>query len=172
MISQIKQIVHLQIGRNLLKDALADRLSDRLFKIVDHLNHGIELITNQAERDEIARLNLMAGQKAKAAIAYNTAQNYLATGRTWLAGSSWQTNYGLTLELYLETTEVAYLCGEFEQVESWTAIVLQAAKTVLDSVKVYEVKIQTDIAQNQRLEAISTGLQVLQQLGISFSRNA
>lgn len=65
-----KQVVHLQIGRNLLKEALADRLSNPLFEIVDHLNYGIELITNQAERDEIARLNLMAGQKAKAAIAY------------------------------------------------------------------------------------------------------
>ena len=68
----------------------------------------------------------------------------------------------------METIEVAYLCGEFEQVEHWAAIVLQAAKTVLDTVKVYEVKIQTDIAQNQPLEAIDTGLQVLQQLGISF----
>jgi predicted ATPase len=163
-----KQIVHLQIGRNLLGKTLPDRLSDRLFEIVDHLNHGIELVTDQLERNEIARLNLITGQKAKAAIAYSVAQNYLARGRAWLADSSWQTNYELTLELYTETTEVAYLCGEFEQVESWAVVVLQAAKTVLDIVKVYEVKIQTDIAQNQPLEAINTGLQVLQQLGISF----
>ncbi|MEH2370702.1 AAA family ATPase [Nostoc sp.] len=163
-----KQIVHLQIGRNLLGKTLPERLSDRLFEIVDHLNHGIELVTDRLERNEIARLNLITGQKAKAAIAYSVAQNYLARARVWLADSSWQTNYELTLELYTETTEVAYLCGEFEQVESWAAIVLQAAKTVLDIVKVYEVKIQTDIAQNQLLEAINTGLQVLQQLGISF----
>ncbi|MHC5894647.1 AAA family ATPase [Nostoc sp.] len=164
-----KQIVHLQIGRNLLEKTLPERLSDRLFEIVDHLNHGIELVADQLERNEIARLNLITGQKAKAAIAYSVSQNYLARGRAWLADSSWQTNYELTLELYTETTEVAYLCGEFEQVESWAVVVLQAAKTVLDIVKVYEVKIQTDIAQNQPLEAINTGLQVLQQLGISFS---
>ncbi|MEH2066453.1 MAG: AAA family ATPase [Nostoc sp.] len=163
-----KQIVHLQIGRNLLGKTLPERLSDRLFEIVDHLNHGIELVTDQLERNEIARLNLITGQKAKAAIAYSVAQNYLARARAWLADSSWQTNYDLTLELYTETTEVAYLCGEFEQVKSWAVVVLQAAKTVLDIVKVYEVKIQTDIAQNQLLEAINTGLQVLQQLGISF----
>ncbi|MDF5708334.1 MAG: AAA family ATPase [Nostoc sp. S4] len=163
-----KQIVHLQIGRNLLKEALADRQSDRLFEIVDHLNHGIELITNQVERDEIAKLNLIAGQKAKGAIAYGTAQNYLVMGRAWLA-SSWQTNYDLVLELYTETTEVAYLCGEFENVEHWAEAVLQKAKTVLDSVKVYEVKIQAYIAQGQPLNAIHTALQVLQQLGIRFS---
>ncbi|MEH1990433.1 AAA family ATPase [Nostoc sp.] len=163
-----KQIVHLQIGRNLLGKTLPERLSDRLFEIVDHLNHGIELVTDQLERNEIARLNLITGQKAKAAIAYSMAKKYLATSRVWLAASSWQTNYDLTLDLYLETTEVAYLCGDFEQVESWAAIVLQESQTVLDPVKIYDIKIQTYIAQNHLLEAINTALHVLQQLGIRF----
>ncbi|HEY9675180.1 MAG TPA: AAA family ATPase [Waterburya sp.] len=163
-----KQVVHLQIGHNLLEKTLPERLSERLFEIVDHLNHGGELVTDQAERNEIAKLNLLAGQKAKAAIAHTMAKKYLATGRAWLAAASWKTNYELTLDLYLETTEVEYLCGGFEQVECWVALVLQEAKTVLDIVKVYEVKIQTYIAQNQLLEAINTGLQVLQQMGISF----
>lgn len=163
-----KQVVHLQIGRNLLKKTLPERRSDRLFEIVDHLNHGIELVTNQVERDEIAKLNLLAGQKSKGAIAYSMAKNYLNVGRAWLTASSWQTNYDLTLDLYVETTEVAYLCGEFEQVEHWAAIVLQDARTVLDIVKVYEVKIQTDMAQSQPLKAINTASQVLQQLGSGF----
>ncbi|HYX13039.1 MAG TPA: AAA family ATPase [Nostoc sp.] len=166
-----KQIVHLQIGRNLLKEALAPRLSDRLFEIVDHLNYGIELVTDQAERDEIAKLNLLAGQRAKAAIAYGTAQNYLAMGRAWLADSSWQTNYDLALELYTETTKITYLCGNFEDVEQWAEVILQKAKTVLDRAKVYEVKIQTHIAQSQPLRAIHVALQVLQQLKISFLEN-
>ncbi|MEH2361066.1 AAA family ATPase [Nostoc sp.] len=165
-----KQVVHLQIGRNLLCKTSPECLSDRLFEIVDHLNHGIELVADQPERNEIARLNLIAAQKAKAAIAYSMAKKYLATARVWLAASSWQTNYDLTLDLYLETTEVEYLCGNFEQVEYWVAIVLQQAKTLLDIVKVYEVKIQTDMAQSQPLKAIDTALQVLQQLGISFPK--
>ncbi|HEY9829398.1 MAG TPA: serine/threonine-protein kinase PknK, partial [Stenomitos sp.] len=163
-----KQAVHLQIGRNLLEKTLPERLSETLFKVVDHLNHGIELVRAQPERDEIAKLNLMAGQKAKVAIAYGMAKTYLATGREWLAASSWQTDYELTLEFYVETTEVAYLCGDFDQVESWVSIVLEEPKVVLDTVKVYEVKIQTDIAQSQLLEAINTALQVLQQLGVRF----
>ncbi|MEH2163130.1 MAG: AAA family ATPase [Nostoc sp.] len=165
-----KEVVHLQTGRNLLEKTLPERISERLFEIVDHLNQGIELVSEQPERNEIAKLNLMAAQKAKAAIAYSMAKKYLATARVWLAASSWQTNYDLTLDLYIETTEVAYLCGDFEQVEYWVAIVLQEAKTVLNIVKVYEVKIQTDMAQSQPLKAIDTALQVLQQLGISFPK--
>ncbi|WP_239651768.1 ATP-binding protein, partial [Neosynechococcus sphagnicola] len=167
-----KQAIHLQIGRNLLGETLSEQLPERLFKIVDHLNYGIELVTDEIERDEIAKLNLLAGQKAKGAIAYSVAKKYLTTGRAWLAVSSWQTNYDLTLELYLETTEVAYLCGEFEQVEHWAEIVLQHVKTVLDSITVYRVKIQTNIAQNQPLQAVDTGLQILQQLGISFPKQS
>ncbi|WP_228058319.1 AAA family ATPase [Nostoc sp. LEGE 12447] len=163
-----KQVVHLEIGHNLLEKSLPEQLSERLFEIVDHLNHGIELVTDQQERNKIARLNLIAGQKAKGAIAYGVSKKYLTTAREWLAASSWQTDYDLTLELYAETTEIAYLCGNFEQVEYWAAIVLQQAKTILDSVKACEVKIQSYIAQNQLLEAINIGLQVLQQIEISF----
>jgi signal transduction histidine kinase len=163
-----RQVVHLEIGRNLLRHISSEGLSQRVFEIVDHLNHGIEMVTVQSERDEIAKLNLIAGQKAKAALAYSIAKQYLATAIVWLADSSWQTNYDLTLDLYLETTEVVYFCGEFEQVEYWVGIVLQEAKTFLDSVKAYEIKIQTYIAQNQLLEAINTGVQVLHQLEISF----
>jgi PAS domain S-box-containing protein len=163
-----KQVVHLQIGRNLLEKTSQEQRLERLFEIVDHLNRGIEQESDRTERTEIAKLNLIAGQKAKAAIAYSTAQNYLATGRELLPARSWQTNYQLTLDFYSETTEVAYLCGNFEQVEYWAAIVLQEAKTVLDTVKVYEAKIQTYMAQSQPLKAIDIALQILKQLGIGF----
>jgi PAS domain S-box-containing protein len=165
-----KQVVHLQIGRNLLEKIPPDRQSERLFEIVDHLDRGIELVSDLPERNEIAGLNLIAGQKAKRAIAYGTAKNYLTKGISLLAKSSWQIDYNLTLDLYSEAAEVAYLCGAFEDVEHWAAIVLQEAQTVLDTVKVYEVKIQTDIAQNQPLKAIDTALQVLQQLEINFQK--
>ncbi|OUL29633.1 serine/threonine protein kinase [Nostoc sp. RF31YmG] len=163
-----KRVVHLQIGRNLLEKTSPEQRSERLFEIVDHLDRGIELVSDRAERNEIAQLNLQAGQKAKAAIAYSAAKTYLITGKACLAASSWQTNYRLTLALYSETAEVAYLCGEFEQVEHFAAIVLQEAKTVLDTVKVYEVKIQVSIAQGQPLIAVNTALQFLPQLGIHF----
>ena len=163
-----KQIVHLQIGHNLLEKTLPEQRSSRLFEIADHLNHGIELVSDRAERDEIASLNLSAAKKAKAAIAYRVAKKYLAIAREWLNTSSWQTNYDLTLELALETTEVAYLCGDFEDVDYWAAIVLQEAKTVLDTVKVYEVKIQTYVAQEKLSKAVNTALQVLPQLGIDI----
>ncbi|BAY50526.1 ATP-binding region ATPase domain protein (plasmid) [Scytonema sp. HK-05] len=162
------QAIHLQIGSLLLHNSKPETLLDKIFKIADHLNLGIKLVTEQEKRDEIAKLNLMAGQKAKAATAYDAAKRYLTTAIELLPLNSWQRQYDLTLALHESAAEAAYLCGHFEEMERWVNVVLQQAKTILDKVKAYEVKLQTCMAQSQPLKAVNTGLQVLQQLGISF----
>ncbi|BAY59508.1 serine/threonine protein kinase and signal transduction histidine kinase with GAF and PAS/PAC sensor (plasmid) [Leptolyngbya boryana NIES-2135] len=161
-----KQVVHLQIGRNLLEKTSLEQQSDRLFAIVDHLNHGVELVTTQPERTEIAKLNLIAGQKAKAATAYEAAFKYFNTGLKLLDSESWQSEYDLTLTLYSEAVEVAYLCGDFIAMEHLACVVHNNAKTVFDEVKVYDVKIQADASQGNLKQAIKTGLMVLARLGV------
>ncbi|HEY9651697.1 MAG TPA: ATP-binding protein, partial [Coleofasciculaceae cyanobacterium] len=161
-----KQGVHLQIGRLLLQNATPEMLSEDIFKIVDHLNLGIELVNSQPERSEIVKLNLIAGQKAKAATAYGAAIKYFRIGREFLSTMSWQNSYELTLALYEEAAEVAYLNGNFDEMEQLVEVVLNHAKTVLEKVKVYDVKIQAAGAQGNFKEAIKIGLQVLTLLGV------
>ncbi|HEY9741305.1 MAG TPA: AAA family ATPase [Coleofasciculaceae cyanobacterium] len=163
-----KKAVHLQIGRLLLQNTALETLSEEIFEIVDHLNLGVELVTYQDERDEIAKLNLMAGQKAKAATAYRAAVEYLNAGLKLLCADSWQRQYHLTLSLYEEVAEAAYLNGDFEQMEQLAEVVLNHAKTVLDKVKVYDSKIQAAGAQGNLKESIKIGLQVLKLLGVSL----
>src|SRR5919202_1260621 len=163
-----KQAVHLQIGRNLWHSTTHETLADKVFEIVDHLNLGVELVTEGQERSQIAQLNLLAGQKAKAAIAYAAALKYLTTGIELLAVDSWQHQYDLSLALHSEVAEVTYLCGDFKEIERWTAVVLQEARTILDKIKVYEVKIKTCIAQNEQIQSLKIGLYVLKQLGMSL----
>ncbi|MEH2446326.1 MAG: serine/threonine-protein kinase PknK [Nostoc sp.] len=103
------QSVHLQIGYCLLKNNEPETRSTDLFEVVDHLNLGCDLVTNQQERDKIARLNLIAGQKAKKALAHSAALQYLITGIELLATDSWQFQYALTFALHEEATEAAYL---------------------------------------------------------------
>ncbi|MBE9002096.1 AAA family ATPase [Nostoc sp. LEGE 12447] len=162
-----KQILHLQIGRNLWQQA-SETLSENVFEIVDHLNFSIALVIEPAEREAIAQLNLIAAKRAKAATAYNATLRYLTMGIKFLTVDSWQHQYALSLILHEEAAEAAYLCSDFDEMEKWATVVLQQAKTVLDKVKVYEVKILTCIAQSNRLEAVKIGLQVLEQLGVSF----
>ncbi|HEY9604880.1 MAG TPA: AAA family ATPase [Allocoleopsis sp.] len=163
-----KQVVHLQIGRKLLENNSLEPITDRLFEIVDHLNQGIDLVTDQPERNKIARLNLTAGQKAKAATAYNAALNYFNIGLKFLSAESWKNEYNLTLDLYSEAATVAYLSGHFSEMELLVKVVLIFAKTVIDKVKVYDSKIQACLSQGNPQEALKIGLEVLQLLEVNI----
>ena len=164
-----KQSIHLQIGR-LELDRAAEN-ADNLFFMVEQLNLGIELVTEPQERQKIAQLNWSAACRAKAATAYDAAERYLKIARQLLSADSWQTDYELTLKIYTEAAEIACLQGHFVQLESLAAIVLERGKTLLDTVKIYEIQIQAQIAQNLNRQAIETALPILEQLGISFSLN-
>lgn len=131
----------------------------------------MQLITNQSEKYELAELNLCAGKKSKLSAAYNSAINYLRNGIKLLSNCSWEEQYELTLALYQEAVEAAYINGEFTEMERYLQIVLQQAKTVLDKVKVYEIKIQFCAARNKMQGTIETTLEILDLLEIRFPQN-
>ncbi len=162
---------HLKIGRLLWENTQPEHLSEKIFKIIDHLNIGHQLITHQTERNEIARLNLLAGHKAKLANAYEAALKYFQIGQKLLAEESWKNNYPLALILYSEASEVAYLSRDYQQMEEFASVVLQQAETVIDRVNVYHTKIQAHIAQYQPEQAIATALEILKLLGVNFPKS-
>jgi len=166
-----KKRVHLKIGQLLLESNPPELLEDKIFDIVNQLNIGIELITEQEKKDELVQLNLIAGKKAIASVAYEPALKYLNVGMSLLGKESWLQTYELTLALYGLAAEASYLNGDFKQIEKLAEIVLQEAKTTLDKLKAYEVKIQACTVQNKLLEAIKTALEVLQQLGVKLPPN-
>ncbi|MEG4444070.1 AAA family ATPase [Microcoleus sp. AT9_B4] len=163
-----KRSTHLKIGQLLLQNTLEADREERIFDIVNHLNVGVELITQEAEREQLARLNLVAGKKAKASTAYAAATEYLNAGRELLTTNSWESQYQLTLALHEEAAEATYLNGDFDQMQRLADLVLQQAVSLLDKVKVYEVQIQAYASQTKLQEALNTGLQVLKLLGVEF----
>ncbi len=114
-----KKSVHLQVGYFLLEHTQADELESNIFEIVNQFNEGSELITEQVAKDKLAKLNLQAGKKAKASIAYQPALKYLENCLRLLPETSWQQDYQLTLEIYLIILELLYLNNEFERLEGF-----------------------------------------------------
>jgi histidine kinase len=169
LISELdRSYYHHKIGQLIQQSTPPELLEDQIFTIVDHLNLGTELMTTVEQRHELARLNLIAGQKAQRAIAYESALNYLHQGRSLLAIDSWQTAYELTLSLCESAAKAAYLAGDLAQMEQRVAEVLQHAKTVVAKTQVYLTKIQADIAQDRFLEAIQLALLALDGLGVKI----
>src|SRR6476661_3727381 len=107
-----KQATHLKIGQLLQENSSEIEREEKLFDIVEHLNLGIELITQPEERETLAKLNLQAGLKARNSTAYSAARVYLQTGINLLQTKCWQQQYELTLNLYVAATEASYLNDE------------------------------------------------------------
>ncbi|HLO89387.1 MAG TPA: AAA family ATPase [Nostocaceae cyanobacterium] len=166
-----KQKIHLQVGSILKIHTKQEELEEKIFDIVNHLNISAELITDRTPKDELARLNLIAGKKAKASAAYEPALRYLENGIRLLSPDSWQSQYKLTLELYTETVEALYINSQFPQADELYEIVLTKAQTLLDKVKLYELKIDSHQVQNQQKEAIKTALETLNLLGVKLLTN-
>ncbi|OKH41240.1 serine/threonine protein kinase [Calothrix sp. HK-06] len=163
-----KQATHLKIGQ-LLQDNLSDiEREEKLFDIIGHLNLGIELITQPRQKEDLAQLNLAAGQKARNSTAYSAARTFVQTGLELLTANCWESQYELTLNLHVLATETAYLNGDLEGMEKMALKVLQEAQMVLDKVKVYEIQIGAQTLQSNVLEAVTIGRKALGQLGIQL----
>ncbi len=163
-----KQVIHYQIGRLLWENTPESELEKRIFMITNHLNLGVQCIQSSLERDRLAQLNLLAGKKAKASTAYHSALNHLQQGINLLPVEAWEQDYQLALNLYQEAAETAYLQGNFTLMNSFAQQVLDNAKTLSDTVRIYEVKIEADATQYCCLEAIDTAMEFLQKVNISF----
>ncbi|MEH1775337.1 trifunctional serine/threonine-protein kinase/ATP-binding protein/sensor histidine kinase [Nostoc sp.] len=163
-----KKATHLKIGRLVLSNTSAAEQEEKIFEIVNQLNIGAELIDTQSKQNELVKLNLLAGAKAKASAAYEAALGYFLMGSKLLAVDCWQTNYDLTLTLFESAAEVALMCSDFAQMNKCVEEVLQHAKTLLDKLKVYDIKITALTLESKLQEALATGLEVLQALGIHF----
>jgi PAS domain S-box-containing protein len=164
--SNQRQSLHLQIGKQMIAGKDKELVEENICEITEHLNKGASLIEDLDERQELAQLNLAAGKKAKASVAYESALSYFNAGLEMLSGNSWQNLYELTLSLHVEAAESAYMSTDFSRAEGLTNVVINKAKTVLDTVRVYEIIIQSYYAQNMFKKAIDSASKILKQLGI------
>lgn len=162
---------HWRIGQLMLQRLSEEQQAQRIFDLVNQLNSGMELIFDDQEREMLARLNLKAGRSAKQNSAFQLSLEYFDTGIRLLNADAWQHQYDLCLALHTEGTEAAYLCGRFERSEELFHEIIAHARTILEKVKPYEIRILAYKAQNKLHEAIRTGLDVLAQLGEKFPKN-
>jgi predicted ATPase/signal transduction histidine kinase len=179
-----KSAIHLEIGRLLLANtnlpqALQQeesqgslekhqgQLDEHLFDIVNQLNGGHTLITNEVEKATLARLNWQAGKKAKDSTAYQSATNYLALGIQLLGETAWNAHYEIAFELYQEQGECEFLRGNFERSEQLLAIALEKAQSKFEKAKVYLIKITQLSGQGKYLQALATMIEALNLLGMN-----
>lgn len=167
-----KKELHLNIGRQQLNQTPKDLIDDHIFTIVNHLNHGIELIEDKKELLIIAELNIKASQKAKLTSAFYESFEYIKNAIVLLPEDPWKANFDLALRVFEEAAESAFLAGQFKEMWEFTNEILANNTNVLTRVKAYEIQINAYKAENQLKKALSTGLEILKELGERFPKKA
>jgi serine/threonine protein kinase len=60
-----RKATHLKIGQRLLQSQSPEQQKENIFELVNQLNYGKDLISDQQQKNQLAKLNLIAGQKQK-----------------------------------------------------------------------------------------------------------
>ncbi len=162
---------HYRIGRLMLDRLAAGEVGEDLLAIANHLNRGWRHIRGTEETEQVAKLNLRAGRKAKAAAAFVPALRYFSMGARLLPESYWETHPELAAQLLRERAECEYLTGELEQSEQSFAELLARDLPVLDKAGIYEVRLMLYTAMAKYREAVDQGLAGLAILGVKLKRS-
>ena len=147
-------LAHLNIGRG-LRDAAGDELrGDVLFTVVRHLDAALPAISDPAERRELARLNLAAGQAAKASTAHAAAAEFLTTGIDLLPADAWDSDYALAFALRRELAETDYLAARFEPADALFAELQVRARTTAEKADLLSLRLLLLNAAGRYLEGV------------------
>lgn len=171
-----RQSVHLKIGRFLMREhnplgpgTQANAPDHLLFDITDHLNIAMDLIRNPEERLTLARLNQKAARKAKIAAAYKPGGIYAGNALALLPQNSWKNNYELTLSCFNEALQLAYLSGNYDEMNKFIDTVIERAADLADTTVAYQHRILSLIFGQGRPDlAVETLLEIFTHMGIDI----
>jgi predicted ATPase len=160
---------HLRIGRLLVAHTKPELREEAIFEIVNQLNRGATLITAREEREQLAELNLLAGQRARGSTAYASALTYLNAGAAQLAEDSWERRHEFAFALELHRGECEFLTGALQEAEQRLATLSTRAANTVERATVACLRADLYTALDQSSRAIAIGLDYLRHLGIDWS---
>ncbi|HEX4823882.1 MAG TPA: sigma 54-interacting transcriptional regulator [Candidatus Polarisedimenticolaceae bacterium] len=160
--------LHLTLGRLLRASWGRAAEDERIFDVVGHLNVGRSLIVDEGERFDLARLNRIAGDRAKSSTAYQAALEHFRTSRQLLGEDQWATDGPFTFAVHLGAAECEYLCGHFDEAERRFEHLLARARTMVDKARVYELRVVQHENMSRYAEAARIGFAGCALFGMEF----
>ncbi len=161
-----KQEVHLSIGRLMLRGVGEGERAARIVDIVSHLNAGRMLISDPAERRELARLNLEAGRLAAGSAAYASALGFLRAGLEMAGGKGWEEDHALMLSLTSEMQRCAYLTAAYGEADALAEAILAHARTPIERAELLSTRTRQFATMGRMQDAIDAALAGVVALGV------
>lgn len=161
--------VHLAIGRRLADGVLPTSVEDSVFEIVGQLNRGSALISADEERDRLAELNLIAGQRAKLSTAYSSALSYFAAGKPLLRPDAWERRHDLAFALEVQRAECEFLTGALADAEARLAELADRTASPPELATVTRLRVDLFMTLDRSDRAVAVGLECLRHYGVGWS---
>ncbi len=159
---------HLRIGRRLQENRAREAIEEKVFPIVSQLNRGIKLIRDEAEKENLLKLDTLAGRKAKASVAYAAARACYTYAIELLPEGAWSRQYRECYSLHLELSECEFLLGNFDRAEELALLLLEKADSRSDRAVVYELRMRCHQVSGRFDKALSLSLEGLALFGIQW----
>lgn len=159
---------HLKIGRILLQKFTGHHLEEHIFEVITQLNQASDLIIDEKERIDLAKMNFMAAQRGMRSVAYGTALGFLKTGLELLPDDKWEKEYQLTFDIFLAAAECEYLLLNFDEASRLFDLTMQYAKTVHEKVLIDTLKVKLNVSSIKYDEAIKFGRNALKLMGLQL----
>ncbi len=158
---------HLCIGRILLEHTSGE-LPERVFELLGQLNRGIPALQDHAEREQIARLDLLAARRARASAAFRSAADYCAAGLEALEPNAWTSQRELAFELCLEGAECEFGSRSLEEAERRLDHAQEHARTRGEQSACQRVRIDLYTARGESLRALEAAIGCLRLYGLEI----
>jgi PAS domain S-box-containing protein len=164
-----RAMAHLTIGRLLASQTAPDERDEKIFDVVNQLNHGAALITTPKEREQVAEFNLIAGKRAKLAAAYSAALQYFKKGIELLGENAWEQSSRLAFELELNSAECEYLTSCLASAEERLSVLSRRTANLADTAAVACLQMTLYTTLDRSDSAVEVGLKYLRLVGVDFS---
>jgi predicted ATPase/signal transduction histidine kinase/tRNA A-37 threonylcarbamoyl transferase component Bud32 len=162
--------LHRKVARLLFAGTPKDRVEERIFDLVHHFNLGGFEGLDDAQRYEVARLDLVAGRRAKASAAFEPALRCFSAGCRFLPDGAENEAYDLWFPLHAEAAEAQYLNGQLEAGHLASEALLAKAKTALEKVLIHETRATAAMTEGALARAKEEGYRAMELLGVDLPR--
>ena len=160
--------LHLRIGRLLLAAAGPQPEEELLFDIVNQLNAGLPLIDTPVERQRVGWLNASAGQRAKAAIAYDSALRYFDVADQLLDRDALAEGRETGFAFQRDHAECEFLAGRLDAAHVRFERLLGTASDDVERSEVYFLWIKLQQVAGDFRRALALGIEAVALFGIAL----
>jgi predicted ATPase/signal transduction histidine kinase len=157
---------HLRIGRLLLGKADAGDFDEKVYEIAGHFDKALDLISG-SESLAVANVFLAAGERAKLASAYTSAQSYFEKGMSLLNRQGEQRRH-LLFKLGLGLAECDIVTGDLHTAEERLAALMEGTVSFADRAEVLCLTVLLFFTTGRNVQAVETGVRFLANAGIEW----